>query len=110
MIYDFYAPIIALGFTKLKILFLVVSLLVYSAPVFAFPCTAKIKSGRSQYPHLKANQNISFWSYTIGTLGSYPQYGVVKSFIGDRLLTIPVRDLYDTSSGCAKLKEYKEGY
>jgi len=93
-----------------KFVLVVGALLAHASPVFASPCTAKIKSGRSPYPHLKTNQNISFWSYTIGTLGSYPQYGVVKSFIGDRLLTVPVRDLYDISPGCAKLKEYKEGY
>jgi len=95
---------------KSKILFLVVALLIFPTPIFASTCTAKIKSGRSPYPHLKANQSISFWSYVVGTVGSYPQYGVVKSFIGDRMLTIPVPDLYDISPSCAKLKEYKENY
>jgi len=88
-------------------------LLANTTPVFASICTAKIKSGKSPYPlnkALKTNEDIPFWSYAIGTLGSYPQYGVVKSFIGDRLMTIPVRDLYDISPGCAKLKEYKENY
>ena len=94
----------------MKILILVAALLVYPAPIFASTCTAKIKSGRSPYSHLKANQNISFRSYVVGTVGSYPQYGVVKSFIGDRMLTIPVPDLYDISPGCSKLKEYKENY
>ena len=94
----------------MKIFILVVALLFCSAPAFASACTAKIKSGRSPYSHLKANQNITFWSYVVGTVGSYPQYGVVKSFIGHGMLTIPVPDLYDISSGCSKLKEYKENY
>lgn len=91
----------------MKNLLLIVALLVCPAPIFASTCTAKIKSGRSPYSHLKANQSISFWSYTVG---SHPQDGVVKSFIGDRMLTIPVPDLYDISPGCSKLKEYKENY
>lgn len=94
----------------MKNLFLIVALVVYTLPVFASTCTAKIKSGRSPYPHLGSNQSISFWSYVVGTVGSYPQYGVVKSFIGDRMLTIPVPDLYDISPGCSKLKEYREKY
>ena len=91
-------------------LFLVVVLFANCTPVFASTCTAKVKSGKSPYSHIKANKNISFWSYSVGTLGEYPQYGVTKSFVGDRMLMIPVRDLYDISSGCAELKEYRENY
>ena len=93
-----------------KSLLLLVAFLANCAPAFAATCTAKIRSGKSPYSHIKANQNISFWAYSEGTLGEYPQYGVTKSFVGDRMLIVPVRDLYDISPGCSKLKEYKENH
>jgi hypothetical protein len=85
-------------------------LLVSAAPAYSQDCTARIKQGKSPYPHIKSGQKLIFWSYSIGTLGEYPQYGVVKSLVGDRLLMIPVKDLYDVSPGCSRLKEYKENY
>ncbi len=94
-----------------RFLFLALPLsLLGAVPVYSQDCTARILQGRSPYPHLKSGQRIKFWSYTVGTLGAYPQYGVVKSFIGDRMLTIPVRDLYDISPDCSQLKEYRERY
>lgn len=87
-----------------------VAMIALASPAHASTCTAKIKSGKSPYSHVKANQNISFWSYSVGTLGEYPQYGITKSFVGRGLMMIPVRDLYDISPGCAKLKEYKESF
>ena len=87
-----------------RVLFFVVALFANCAPAFAATCTAKIKSGKSPYAHIKTNQNIDFWSFSLEGVNSE------RNLIGDRMLMIPVRDLYDISPGCAKLKEYKESY
>lgn len=91
----------------LKQLLAIGVLILFVVPVEAAGCTAKIRSGRAPFSHVRANTPISFWSYTVGTNGSYPQYGVHKSFVGDRQLMIPVNDLYDISPGCSSLPKYQ---
>lgn len=84
--------------------FFMVALIALASPAHASTCTAKIKSGKSPYSHIKANQNIKFWAYSLEGANSE------KNLVGDRMLMIPVRDLYDVSPGCANLKEYNESY
>jgi len=76
-------------------------------PANAASCIAKLKTGKAPYPHIPENKTTTFWSYSVGTLGTHPQYGIVKSLVGDRQMMIPVRDLYDLSPGCNSLPEYR---
>jgi len=66
-------------------------------------CTAEIKTGKSPYPHYKANTPISFHSYSMQRWGASPP---IKHLVGERLLTIPISDLKNLSAGCSKLKRY----
>jgi len=75
-----------------------------SGTAHAAGCTAEIKTGKSPYPHYKANIPISFHSY-----GMYTQSNAstpTKYLIGERSLTIPISDLKNLSTGCSKLKRY----
>ncbi len=99
-----YGCVAFLVVTRLFILLLHLLFLGATAPAYSQNCTARIKQGKSPYAHINAGQKLNFWSYSVGTLGEYPQYGVVKSFVGDRMLMVPVKDLYDISPGCSRLK------
>ena len=79
---------------------------VVSRPAYGEPCTAKIKSGKSPYTHVKENQPIKFWAWELSTTGDDPV--LKKRFLGDRMLTIAEQDLYDASPSCASLNKYNE--
>jgi hypothetical protein len=86
--------------------FVLLLLLFYSHPVSAASCTAKIKTGRSPYAAAPENVRLNFLAYWVGTLGTYPQYGIMKSFVGDRFLMVPANDLYEISPGCVQLRQH----
>lgn len=87
-----------------KFLLIAIALFANLTPALATTCTAKIKSGKTPYPHVKANIDIPFWSHSI------EGYEKVKVFVGERLLMVPIKNLYDISPGCSELKKYIENY